>query len=68
MNGLLTPQQVAGVLHTHINTIYRYLETGQLKGFKLGKMKFARWRIKQEDLDAFIDKGVVAQKQEERHD
>jgi len=68
MNGLLTPRQVAKMLHTHINTIYRYLETGQLKGHKLGTLRFARWRIKQEDLDAFIDKGVVAQQQEERHD
>jgi len=66
MNGLLTPQQVADTLHVTINTVYRYLETGQLKGHKLGTMRFARWRIKQQDLDEFIERGVVAQQQEEK--
>ena len=66
MNGLLTPQQVAEMLHVQINTVYRYLETGQLKGFKLGKMRFARWRIKESDLNDFVERGVVAQQQEEK--
>ena len=66
MNGLLTPQQVAEMLHVQINTVYRYLETGQLKGFKLGKMRFARWRIKESDLNDFVERGVVTQQQEEK--
>ena len=57
MNGLLTPPQVAVRLHIHINTVYRYLETGILKGYKLGQMKYARWRVKESDLNDFVERG-----------
>jgi len=63
MNGLLTAPQVAQILHIHINTVYNYLEKGLLKGTKLNDY---RWRIKQEDLDAFLNQGVVVQQQEEK--
>lgn len=57
MNGLLTAPQVAELLHIHINTVYRYLETGILKGYKLGNLRSSRWRVKEQDLNKFIERG-----------
>jgi len=52
MNGLLTASEVAGTLRIHVNTVYYYLERGRLLGHRIiGN----RWRIKQEDLDAFVN-------------
>jgi excisionase family DNA binding protein len=52
MNGLLTAKEAANRLKVHPNTVYLYLEQGKLRGFKvIGK----RWRIKEADLEAFIN-------------
>ena len=49
---LLTPGQVAERLQLQERTVTRWLRTGYLRGFKLGK----EWRVSPEDLRAFIER------------
>lgn len=53
MNGLLTVPEVAQILKVHINTVYRYIYTGQIKATKLSDN--SRWRIRSDDLKAFLE-------------
>ncbi len=48
---LLTPIQVAERLQLQERTVTRWLRTGYLSGFKLGK----EWRVSSEDLRSFIE-------------
>jgi len=48
---LLTIEEVAEILRVSTRTIVRYIESGKLKASKIGV-----WRIKQSDLDAFLEK------------
>jgi len=41
-----TPEEVAKILKVHLNTIYNWLASGELKGCKVGDL----WRIRREDL------------------
>lgn len=50
---LLTPKQVAEILHVHINTLYRYIDEGKLKVVRMGGLL----RIKEVDLQEYISKG-----------
>jgi len=59
MNGLLTAPQAAEKLQVHVNTIYRYISLGILKAYKPNN---GRWRIKVEDLEAFITQNGKATK------
>lgn len=45
----LTPNEVAKQLQVCYETIRRWLESGKLKGYKMGK----QWRIKESDLGSF---------------
>lgn len=47
---LLTPEQVSERLQVVPRTVYRWLSTGELQGVKLGRL----WRVREEDLEAFI--------------
>jgi len=47
---LLTIEEVAVILRVSTRTIVRYIEAGKLKASKIGV-----WRIKQSDLDAFLE-------------
>lgn len=47
---MLTPAQVAERLQVTERTVYRWLDAGELKGVKLGRL----WRIKEEALDSFL--------------
>jgi len=51
---LLTPAQVAERLQVTERTVYRWIDAKELKATKLGRV----WRIKEEDLEAFLNKGV----------
>ena len=54
---LLTVKDVARVLGFDITTIYKLLKSGELMGIKL---RPKAWRIKKEDLDAYItSKGKI---------
>jgi excisionase family DNA binding protein len=48
---LLTPAQVADRLQISRVTVMDYLRKGRLKGHRVGKL----WRIKEEDLAAFLE-------------
>lgn len=48
----LTPLQIADALQLNETTITRWLRTGRLRGFKVGK----EWRVSSDDFDAFLEK------------
>jgi len=53
MNGiekLFTIEEVAKILRVHARTVTRYIETGKLRASKIGF-----WRIKQSDLNDFLE-------------
>ncbi|MFY9503769.1 MAG: helix-turn-helix domain-containing protein [Dethiobacteria bacterium] len=47
---LLTTREVAKYLDVHVITVRRHLESGILKGHKVGN----RWRIKREDVERYL--------------
>ena len=48
---LFTIEEVAKILRVHTRTVTRYIEAGKLRASKIGV-----WRIKQSDLNAFLEK------------
>jgi len=50
---LLTPEDVAHRLNVSIVTVGRWLRGGKLKGVKAGR----QWRVRERDLEAFLEKG-----------
>jgi len=46
-----TFEEIADILRVSIGTVIRYIESGKLKASKIGV-----WRIKQSDLNTFLDK------------
>jgi excisionase family DNA binding protein len=48
---LLSPEQVAERLQISRWTVMDYLRAGKLKGHKVGRL----WRVKESDLDAFLE-------------
>lgn len=56
MNGILLPKEVAKILKVCEETIRRKLQTGKLKGFKIGN----DWRVREQDLQEFITSAEVA--------
>lgn len=51
MKTVLTPDEVGKVLGLSRRTVISWLESGKLNGIKVGN----RWRVKEEDLDRFVD-------------
>lgn len=51
MDKLLTLKETAKILRVSERTVMRYLKAGKLKASKVG-----RWRIKESDLEKFLDK------------
>lgn len=47
---LLTAEEAAKILRVSYRSIVRYIEQGKIKASKIGM-----WRIKQSDLDAFLE-------------
>jgi len=47
---LLNIEEVAEVLRVSTRTVIRYIESGKLKASKIGV-----WRIKQSDVDVFLE-------------
>lgn len=47
---LLTIEEVAEILRVSTRSVNRYIESGKLKASKIGV-----WRIKQSDLNAFLE-------------
>ena len=51
---MLSVKQVAEMLSLTPRTIYKYIKSGKLKAYKIGYV----WRIYEQDLEEFINKGV----------
>lgn len=49
---LHTPAQVAERLQVSERTVYRWIDSGELKAVKLGRL----WRIQEPDLKDFLNK------------
>jgi len=54
---LLTIKEVAEILRVSERSVNRYIEAGKLKASKIGQ-----WRIKQSDLDEFLEKSLNIKK------
>lgn len=52
---LLTVAEVAAELRVSTMTVYRLVQAGELPAFRIGK----NYRIKREDLDAYLEAGAV---------
>jgi len=48
---VLTLQEVAQRLNVHENTVKNFIRGGKLVGYKLNRV----WRIKEKDLEKFLD-------------
>ena len=53
MEKLLTTQEVADYLGLTQRTIYTYIQSGSLRAIKIGR----EWRIKEGELEAFVNRG-----------
>ncbi len=51
MDKLLTIKEVAKILRVSERSINRYIESGRLRASRIGQ-----WRIKESDLEKFLDK------------
>ena len=51
MDKLLTIKEVAKILRVSERSVNRYIEARKLKASKIGQ-----WRIRQSDIDTFLDK------------
>ena len=51
MQSIYDVEEVAAILKVTPFTVREYLKSGILRGFKLGK----GWRVKESDLEAFVD-------------
>jgi len=52
----LTKEEVAKYLRVHPRTIERWLKSGELKGYKLGRGKTSLWRISKSELEKYLKK------------
>jgi len=51
---ILTVDEVMDYLYIGRNTLYKLLNDGELKAFKLGKS----WKIPRKEIDAYIDRSI----------
>ena len=50
-----TIDEVAKLLKIHRNTVIKFIETGKLKSFKIGK----QYRVSQEQINEFLKLGEI---------
>jgi excisionase family DNA binding protein len=55
---LLTVEEVAVILRMNIKTVYKYVRSGDLPGFRVGTHA---WRFKRSDIDAMMNKRAVSE-------
>lgn len=55
----LTLEEVAKEFRVHRRTIMRWLKSGELKGYKLGKGKTSLLRIPKTEVDRFLAKHKI---------
>ncbi len=51
---ILTPEETMDYLNIGRNTLYSLLNSGKLKGFRIGH----NWKIPRKSLDEYIDKSI----------
>jgi excisionase family DNA binding protein len=51
MSKVYTPDEIATGLKVSKLAVYKWLQKGDLKGFKAGKM----WRVTREEMEAFLN-------------
>jgi len=61
MNKIYTPEEIAERLKVSKITVYKWLQNGNLKAFKAGKM----WRITRDDLEEFLGRPIPWENGEE---
>jgi len=49
-----SPDEIAEGLNVSKLAVYKWLQKGELKGFKAGKM----WRVTKEDLEEFLGRSI----------
>ena len=54
-----TRKEVAKLFRVDPRTVERWLKSGKLKGYKLGKGKTAPWRIDMAEVKKFLDKHKI---------
>lgn len=54
MEKLYSISEVVELLQVTQRTVYNYIKTNQIKGTKIG----AQWRIKESELQRFVDQGT----------
>jgi len=59
-NRLLTINEAAEMLAATPRAVYEWIRNGKLQGVKIGVL----WRIRPEDLEAFIERGKAYKKRE----
>ena len=64
MDDLLTAEQAAAILQLSPKTIKDWLRAGKLPGCKIGRV----WRIKEADLEAFVQASRILRGREENAD
>lgn len=52
---LLSVAEVVGRTGFSPTTVYRALETGALQGFKTGRARNCHWRVRVEDMEAWLE-------------
>jgi excisionase family DNA binding protein len=61
---LLTVEEVMGILRVSQKTVYNYLQSGRLKGFRPGGVRTG-WRIPESELERFIREAKDASERSE---
>ena len=56
----LTQKEVAKYFRVHERTVNRWLESGALKGYKLGEGRTALLRIQKSEIKRFLDKSKIS--------
>ena len=51
---ILTPEEVMEYLNIGKNSVYALLNSGELKGFRIGR----NWKIPRKSLDSYVDKNM----------
>ena len=56
---LLTRKEVAKYFRVHERTIDRWIQSGSLKGYKLGNERKSLWRIPKSEIKEFLERNKV---------
>jgi excisionase family DNA binding protein len=53
-----TRKEVAKLLRVHERTVDRWIQSGAMKGYKLGTGKTSVWRILKSEVESFLKKNL----------